>query len=30
MTRRAKEERGIKLLIATDPSNIAWLTCYDG
>lgn len=29
-TRRAMEERGIDLLIATDPSNMAWLTGYDG
>jgi ectoine hydrolase len=24
------EERGIDLLIATDASNLAWLTGYDG
>ena len=24
------EERGIDLLIATDPSNMTWLTCYAG
>ena len=29
-TRRVMEERGIDLLIATDPSNMAWLTGYDG
>jgi ectoine hydrolase len=29
-TRRAMAERGIELLIATDPSNMAWLTGYDG
>ena len=29
-TRRAMEQRGIELLIVTDPSNMAWLTGYDG
>ena len=29
-THCAMEERGIDLLIATDPSNMAWLTGYDG
>ncbi len=29
-TRRAMEEKGIELLIASDPSNMAWLTGYDG
>ena len=29
-TRRAMTERGIDLLIVTDPSNMAWLTGYDG
>ncbi len=29
-TRRAMEERGIDLLIVSDPSNMAWLTGYDG
>jgi ectoine hydrolase len=29
-TRRAMEARGIDLLIASDPSNMAWLTGYDG
>jgi len=29
-TRRAMAERGIDLLIVTDPSNMAWLTGYDG
>ena len=29
-TRRAMAERGIELLIVTDPSNMAWLTGYDG
>ncbi len=29
-TRRAIAERGIELLIVTDPSNMAWLTGYDG
>jgi ectoine hydrolase len=29
-TRRAMEKAGIDLLIATDPSNMAWLTGYDG
>jgi ectoine hydrolase len=28
--RRAMERRGIELLIASDPSNMAWLTGYDG
>jgi ectoine hydrolase len=29
-TRRAMEGQGIELLIVTDPSNMAWLTGYDG
>jgi ectoine hydrolase len=29
-TRAAMEQRGIDLLIVTDPSNMAWLTGYDG
>lgn len=29
-TRRAMEDLGIELLIVTDPSNMAWLTGYDG
>src|SRR5918994_7373416 len=29
-TRAAMERRGIELLIVTDPSNMAWLTGYDG
>ncbi|MGH6942771.1 MAG: aminopeptidase P family N-terminal domain-containing protein, partial [Geminicoccaceae bacterium] len=29
-TRRAMEERRIELLLVTDPSNMAWLTGYDG
>jgi ectoine hydrolase len=29
-TRRAMAERGIELLIVSDPSNMAWLTGYDG
>lgn len=29
-TRAAMERAGIDLLIATDPSNMAWLTGYDG
>jgi ectoine hydrolase len=29
-TRHAMEARGIDLLIVTDPSNMAWLTGYDG
>jgi len=29
-TRNAMQERGVELLIATDPSNMAWLTGYDG
>jgi ectoine hydrolase len=28
--RRAMERHGIELLIVTDPSNMAWLTGYDG
>ncbi|HEX6143177.1 MAG TPA: ectoine hydrolase DoeA [Geminicoccaceae bacterium] len=28
--RRAMEERGVELLIVSDPSNMAWLTGYDG
>ncbi|BCH20348.1 ectoine hydrolase DoeA [Mesorhizobium sp. L-8-3] len=29
-TRRAVEARGIDLLVVSDPSNMAWLTGYDG
>lgn len=29
-TRRAMEAKGIDLLIVSDPSNMAWLTGYDG
>ncbi|MFA5539730.1 MAG: ectoine hydrolase DoeA [Gemmobacter sp.] len=29
-TRKAMEERGVDLLIVSDPSNMAWLTGYDG
>ncbi|MEX2542084.1 MAG: ectoine hydrolase DoeA [Trueperaceae bacterium] len=29
-TQRAMSERGINLLIVSDPSNMAWLTGYDG
>jgi ectoine hydrolase len=29
-TRRATAARGVELLIVTDPSNMAWLTGYDG
>jgi ectoine hydrolase len=29
-TRAAMETRGINLLLVTDPSNMAWLTGYDG
>ena len=29
-TRRAMEEAGLDLLIVSDPSNMAWLTGYDG
>ena len=29
-TRRAMDERGIELLVVSDPSNMAWLTGYDG
>ncbi len=28
--RRAMDDRGVDLLIVTDPSNMAWLTGYDG
>ena len=28
--RAAMERRGIEVLVATDPSNMAWLTGYDG
>jgi len=28
--RRAMEARGIDILFAEDPSNMAWLTGYDG
>jgi ectoine hydrolase len=29
-TRAAMEELGVELLVVTDPSNMAWLTGYDG
>src|SRR3546814_624012 len=29
-TKRAMEKRGIDVLIVSDPSNMAWLTGYDG
>ncbi|MGO7207233.1 aminopeptidase P family N-terminal domain-containing protein, partial [Rhizobium ruizarguesonis] len=29
-TRRAMEAKGVDLLIVSDPSNMAWLTGYDG
>lgn len=29
-TRRAMDARGLELLIVSDPSNMAWLTGYDG
>ncbi len=29
-TRRAMEKRGVDVLIVSDPSNMAWLTGYDG
>ena len=29
-TRAAMQDKGIELLIVTDPSNMAWLTGYDG
>jgi ectoine hydrolase len=29
-TRRAMEKQGVELLIVSDPSNMAWLTGYDG
>ncbi len=28
--RAAMDERGVEVLVATDPSNMAWLTGYDG
>lgn len=30
LTRRAMSEKGIDTLFVTDPSNMAWLTAYDG
>ena len=29
-TRKAMEVRGVDLLVVSDPSNMAWLTGYDG
>jgi ectoine hydrolase len=29
-TRKAMEAKGVDLLIVSDPSNMAWLTGYDG
>ena len=29
-TRRAMHEKGLELLVVSDPSNMAWLTGYDG
>ncbi|MGI9492152.1 MAG: aminopeptidase P family N-terminal domain-containing protein, partial [Geminicoccaceae bacterium] len=29
-TRNAMDNYGVQLLIVTDPSNMAWLTGYDG
>ena len=29
-TRKAMEQRGVDLLVVSDPSNMAWLTGYDG
>jgi len=29
-TRRAMDQAGVDILFVTDPSNIAWLTAYDG
>jgi len=29
-TRQAMEQAGIDILFVTDPSNMAWLTAYDG
>ena len=29
-TRRAMQEKGVELLVVSDPSNMAWLTGYDG
>ena len=28
-TRRAMQERGLEVMICSDPSNMAWLTGYD-
>jgi len=28
-TRQAMDQRGIELLLVTDPSNMAWLTGYE-
>ena len=30
LTRRAMAEKGLELIIVSDPSNMAWLTGYDG
>ena len=29
-TRKAMQDKGIELLLVSDPSNMAWLTGYDG
>jgi len=29
-TRRAMEKRGVEVIVCSDPSNMAWLTGYDG
>ncbi|HEY6632178.1 MAG TPA: aminopeptidase P family N-terminal domain-containing protein, partial [Rhizobiaceae bacterium] len=29
-TRKAMDAKGIELLVVSDPSNMAWLTGYDG
>src|SRR5690606_19059846 len=29
-TRKSMEDKGLELLIVSDPSNMAWLTGYDG
>ncbi|MEO2037316.1 MAG: aminopeptidase P family N-terminal domain-containing protein, partial [Martelella sp.] len=29
-TRKAMEDREVEVLIVSDPSNMAWLTGYDG
>jgi ectoine hydrolase len=29
-TRKAMEAKGVDLIVVSDPSNMAWLTGYDG